>query len=240
MIAKTKAIVLHSFKYGDSKLIADMLTAGAGRVSCIVRVPKSGKGRVKRQFFQPLTLIEAVFDQRPGGGLLPLKDAQLLRPYASIPFSPLKLPIAMFTAEFLANATRGEMPDEAMFAYIENSLLWLDECEEHYANFHLVFAMRLTKFLGFSPNTESYHEGDWFDLRSGCFTSAAPPHSDSLPPQEAQLVGLMLRMNFATMRLYRMTRQERNRLLDIVLQYYRIHLPAFRELKSVEVLRELF
>jgi len=240
MLTKTKAIVLHSFKYGDSKLIVDLLAEDGGRRACIASVPKSAKGRMKRQFFQPLTLLEVLTEERPGANLQPLRDARLLHPFTSIPFSPAKIALAMFTAEFLCSATRAEMADRAMFAYIEKGVLWLDGCTEQYANFHLVFAMRLTKFLGFSPNTESYSDGDWFDLRSGCFVSVAPLHPDRLPPAEARLVGLMLRMNFATMRLFRMTRQERNRLLDIVLRYYSIHMPCFRELKSVEVLRELF
>jgi len=240
VIIKTKAVVLHSFKYSDSKLITDMLTESCGRVSCIAHAPKSGRGRVNRQLFQPLTLLEVVIEQRPESGLTPLREAQALRPFTSIPFSPLKLSIAMFMAEFLCSATRGDMADSAMYSYIENSLLWLDGRTERFANFHLVFAMRLTRFLGFYPNTENYREGDWFDLRSGCFVSQAPPHSDILAPAEARLISLMLRMNFPTMHLYRMTRQERNRLLEIILLYYQIHVPGFRELKSVEVLRELF
>lgn len=240
MIIKTKAVVLHSFKYGDSKLIADMLTESCGRMSCIARAPKSGRGRISRQLFQPLTLLEVIIEQRSSSGLMPLKEARTLRPFVSLPFSPPKLSIAMFTAEFLCSATRGDMADGAMYSYIEKSLLWLDECDGRFANFHLVFAMRLTRFLGFYPNTEHYSEGDWFDLRSGCFARQAPPHPDILAPAEARLIGLMLRMNFPTMHLYRMTRQERNRLLDIILLYYRIHVPGFRELKSVEVLRELF
>lgn len=217
-----------------------MLTAEVGRLSCFVRASKSAHGGVKRQLFQPLTLLEVMIDQRQGSNLLPLKDAQVLRPFTSIPFSPVKLSIAMFTAEFLCSATRGDVVDKALFEYIEKGVLWLDECAERYANFHLVFAMRLTRFLGFYPNTEDYTEGDWFDLRSSCFVNHAPLHADSLPPEEARLVSLMLRMNFSTMHLYHITRQERNRLLDIILLYYRIHVPGFRELKSVEVLRELF
>lgn len=240
MLTKTKAIVLRSLKYGDSKLVVDLLAEDGGRRACMASVAKSATGRLKRQLFQPLTLLEAVIDERPGSDLRPLRDARLLHPFTSIPFSPAKLALAMFTAEFLCGATRAEMADGAMFAYIEKGVLWLDGCAGRYANFHLVFAMRLTRFLGFSPNTESYSEGDWFDLRSGCFVGAVPPHPDSLPPAEARLVEPMLRMNFATMHLFRMTRQERNRLLDIVLRYYRIHMPGFRELKSVEVLRELF
>ena len=240
MLTKTRAIVLHSFKYGDTKLIVDLLTAETGRVHCIATASKTSKGRLKRQFFQPLSLLEVVVDLRQGASLQVIKDARVAHPFVSIPFSPLKLSLAMFTAEFVAAATRGELHDEALYSYIENSVVWLDECDDKYSNFHLVFAMRLTKFLGFYPNTEHYVEGDWFDLRSGCFAGHAPVHRDSLPPAEARLIGLMLRMNFPTMHLYRMSRDERNRLLETILAYYRIHLPGFKELKSVDVLRELF
>lgn len=238
-LTKFRAIVLHSFKLGDSKLIADMLTPTLGRVQCVVRVSKSARGGMRRQLFQPLTLLEVVAAQPRTGTLMNIKEARMLRPNTSIPFEPVKLSLAMFTAELLMNATRGELADEAMFDYIEKGLLWLDECLGPLANFHIVFAIRLTRFLGFYPNTEDYREGDWFDLRSGCFTPTAPFHHDRLAPDEARLVGLMLRMNFATMHLFHMTRDERNRLLDIVLQYYRIHQPGFREMKSVEVLREV-
>lgn len=240
MLTKTKAIVLHSFKYGDSKLIADLLTEANGRISCIARITNSPRAKLKRQFFQPLMLLEVVIDQRQGVSLQPLKEARVARPFTTVPFNPLKLSLAMFTAEFLSNTTRGAMQDTALYSYIENGIIWLDECTGQFANFHLVFAMRLTKFLGFYPNTEHHREGDWFDLRSGCFTATAPLHHDRLNPNEASLIGLMLRMNFSTMHLYHMTRTERNRLLEIILSYYAIHVPGFREMKSVEVLRELF
>lgn len=240
MITKTQAVVLHSFKYGESKLIADMLTETEGRMQCIATVTKSPRGRLKRQYFQPLTMLEIVFERRPGVSLQKLKDARVLRPFTSIPFDPLKLSIAMFTAEFLGSATRGEQTDRSIFAYIVNSITWLDECRGQFSNFHLVFAMRLTRFLGFYPNTEDGGDSEWFDLRSGCFSPVMPPHTDRLAPGEARLIGLMLRMNFATMHLYRMNRGERNRLLEVILDFYRLHIPDFRPLKSVEVLKELF
>lgn len=240
MLTKTMAIVLHSFKYGEAKLIADILAESGGRMSCIARIPSTPNARMRRQFFQPLTLLEAVIDQRPGASLQPLREARIARSFTSIPFHPLKLSLAMFTAEFLHNATRGETQGAALFSYIEKGVTWLDECAGQFSNFHLVFTMRLTKFLGFYPNTEHYHAGDWFDLRSGCFTSIEPLHRDRISPDEASLINTMLRMNFPTMHLYRMTRAERNRLLEIILDYYRIHVPGFREMKSVEVLRELF
>ena len=47
-------------------------------------------------------------------------------------------------------------------------------------------------------------------------------------------------MNYDTMHLFSMNRMERNRCLDIISQYYRLHLPDFPELKSLPVLQELF
>ena len=51
---------------------------------------------------------------------------------------------------------------------------------------------------------------------------------------------LMMRMDYATMHLFRLSRHDRNRLLEIALAYYRIHLPAFPELRSLRVLQEMW
>ena len=53
-------------------------------------------------------------------------------------------------------------------------------------------------------------------------------------------MGMLMRMNYETMHLFAMSRTERNRCLEIILRYYRLHLPGFPELKSPDVLRELF
>ena len=37
-----------------------------------------------------------------------------------------------------------------------------------------------------------------------------------------------------------MNRDERNCCLDALMDYYRLHLPSFPELKSVSILRQLF
>ena len=65
MILKSKAIVLRSLKFGDSSLIIDMFTELEGRISFITRIPKTAKGKIKKQYFQPLTLLDLEFDYRP-------------------------------------------------------------------------------------------------------------------------------------------------------------------------------
>jgi DNA repair protein RecO (recombination protein O) len=240
MLTKTQAIVLPSLKYGETRLIVDMFTRSQGRQSFIVSIPKSVKGKIKKQLFQPLTLLEIEYDLRPKLQLQKLSDVRLASPFSSIPFDPNKLSISLFIAEFLYYALRSEQRNEPLFDYIVNSIQWLDAQTNRFANFHLVFLMRLSRFLGFYPNLDHYQAGDYFDLRESVFLPVPPVHRDFLHPQEAEKIQLMMRMDFPTMHLFRMSHQERNRLLEVSLIYYRLHLPDFPELKSVSVLQELY
>ena len=161
-------------------------------------------------------------------------------PYSSLPFDIDKLTVGMFLAEFLYHSLYGEQANEPMFEYIADSLMWFDGAPSPVSNFHLVFMMRLTRFLGFYPNIDDYSQGCVFDLRSGDFSTSVPPHRDYLAPGESSLMSLMLRMNYPTMHLFRMSREQRNRLLDVIVSYYRLHIPSFPEMKSLEVLRNLY
>jgi len=240
MLTKTQAIVLHALKYGETRLIVDMFTREHGRLSFIVSMPKSQKGKVKKQFFQPLTMLEIEVDVRPRLQLQKLADVRLLTAYSSIPFHPEKLAISLFVAEFLYHALRGEQQNVLLFYYVQNSMIWLDEREGSFANFHLVFLMRLSRFLGFYPNLEHYRSGCYFDLRDSVFTEQVPLHRDFLMPDETSKIQLMMRMDFPTMHLYRLNHKERNRLLEVALTYYRLHLPDFPELRSLSVLQEMY
>ena len=240
MLVKTEAIVLHAIKYGESRIIVDMFTREAGRLSFVISLPKSQKGRLKKQYFQPMTLLEVECDVRQNLQLQKLKDARLLSAYSSIPFSPEKLALSLFVAEFLYHALRSEQQNEPLFAYICDSLQWLDIADRGYANFHLTFLMRMSRFLGFYPNLDDYVDGCVFDLRAATFSQQVPLHSDFLQPDDARRIHTLMRMDFPTMHLYRLSRKDRNRIVDVLLYYYRLHIPQFPELRSLSVLQELW
>lgn len=251
MLVKTEAIVLHALKYGESKFIVDMFTKDLGRLSFAVPLPKTAKSRLKRQYFQPMTLLEITCDIRQRVQLQKLSDARLLAPYLSITTSPEKIAITLFVAEFLYYSLRSEQHNEPLFNYISDSLQWLDTAEDGYSNFHLTFLMRLSRFLGFYPNLEvrderlevrgeRFEKDLFFDLREGCFCMQAPMHRDFLQPNEARLIHQMMRMDFPTMHLFKLSRQDRHRITDVLLQYYKQHLPDFPEMKSLAVLHQLW
>jgi len=239
-VTKTAAIVLRVVKYGDSGLVADMLTESHGRVSFMVRLSKSGKGKMRRQLFHPLSILEIDFDFRPKSQLQKLRDVRLLQPLHSLMSDPMKLPVAMFVGEFLSYATQGESDNPALFSFVTMSVEWFDGVERPSPNFHLVFMIRLSMFVGFFPNTEDDLEDGYFDLLNACFCSSRPLHSHYLEPFEASKISLLMRLTYPTMHLCAMSRKERNRCTEVILDYYRLHVPGFPQMRSTSVLRELF
>ena len=186
MLQKTKGIVLHTLKYNDTSIIVDIYTELSGRASFLVAVPRSRKAAVKSVLFQPLSFIEFEADYRPNATLYRVKEAKSFYPFSSIPYDPYKSAMALFLSEFLYRAIREEAENRPLFAYLQHSIIWLDECREGFSNFHLVFLMRLSRFLGLYPNLEDYHEtmhhfGMSRAERTRCLTTINDYYSLHLP-----------------------------------------------------------
>lgn len=241
MWKQTQGIVLRTVKYKDTAFMATVYTELAGRVSFQVRMPATRRSMVKPALFQPLALLELEADFRPAATVYRLKEAKSAYPFSSLPYDPGKSAIALFLAEFLYRAVREVEENPPLFAYLKHSIIWLDECRKGFANFHLVFLMRLSRFLGIYPNLDNYRPGCYFDMQNACFTSFPPSGCMRyLSPEEVSALVRLMRMNYDTMHLFSMNRQERMRCLEVIESYYRFHLPDFPELKSLEVLKELF
>lgn len=239
-IMKSRAIVLHITRYNDEQLIVDLLTEQLGCVGMMVRISRSKRAGVRHSLFQPLAILDLEWEERPKANLQRPKLAQVGVPFRSLPYDPLKSCVALFLAETLHYAVKNEPDARLIYKYVEQSVEWLDTCERGFANFHLVFLLRLTHFLGFMPNIEDARAGDYFDLRGACFTHTPPPHADFLAPHDAALVPKLLRMRYDSMRFFKFSGKERSRLLEYINTYYRLHLPNFPELKSLAVLKEMF
>lgn len=240
MLIRSSAIVLHTQRYNDTSFIAVLFTAAEGSVSFMVRIPKSRRAAIQAKLFRPFALLEVEWDERGMRNLQRLRSCTLSRPYFSIPYNPFKTTVTLFLAEFLYSALREEKTGGTLFDFIRDSFLWLDLCKQHFANFHLALLIRLTRYLGFFPNAENFAQGRPFDLLNSRFTSVEPDHPYYVTPKEAAFIPNLLRMNYETMHLFRFSRAERNRLLDVICTYYRLHVPGFPQLKSPDVLREVF
>ena len=195
MLTKTQAVVLRSLKYGDKKLIVDMFTREYGMLTFSCSVSSRGKGKNKSNYFQSLNIVEVEFDMRPKADIHIIRDIRLDYPPRTIPYNPYKLSIAMFLAEFLRYALVNEQQHIALYTYIEHSIEWLDNADREFANFHLVFMMKLSHFIGFHPNIEAFNPGSWFDMQSGEFSAAIPSHNAIVTPSDASIIPVIDRLS---------------------------------------------
>lgn len=241
MLQKTTGIVLRTQKFKDTQLISVVYTELYGRTALLVPVSRSRKTKVHAGLFQPFSIVDIEADFKPNKSFSHIKDAKSAYPFTSIPFSPQKSAIALFLSDFLYKAIQEEAENKSLFSFLLTAIKWLDVSVEDYANYHLVFLMHLSRFLGFYPYLDNYQEGDYFDLLNACFVPSKPTtHTSFIQPDEAAALRQLMRMNFETMYLFKFNRVIRQRCLVILNEYYRLHIPGFPELNSLRILKELF
>ncbi len=239
MQTKTEGIILHSMKYSDKANIITVYTRQYGRTSYMVYGANKKKSSVRSALLQPLSLVEMNVTHIPGKELHSIKDLQIIYPFVGIPYNPVKNSIALFLSETLFRVLRQSDPDDNLFVFLENSIQQLDNIEDGISNFHLVFLMKLTRYLGFEPNKDQANYR-YFDLMNGVFQYEKPLHTHFLLPEISSNFDLLLNTGYASMQNLHFSRQERIKLLEILVEYYRLHIPDFHGLQSLVVLQSLF
>ena len=236
----TKAIVLRTVRYSDSHIVVSLFTECYGMISALVRVAHGGKKGGRSALWQLMGLVELNIAYRPYADFQKIGDVFMTSPWKDLPYNPFKASVSMFLADFLYHSLRCEGENRALFSFLEKSLLWFDETEKGMSDFHLLFMIKTTRFLGILPTTDGYKPGMLYDLKSACYVSQIPPHGQYVEADAATLIPMLLTIDYSNIHLLKMKRNERRHMLDVLLQYYRLHVPGFGELQSLGVLRELF
>ncbi|OIQ19334.1 MAG: DNA repair protein RecO [Flavobacterium sp. MedPE-SWcel] len=236
MLVKTKAIVISSLRYQEKSLIVKCFTESDGLKSYYVRDAfTSRKSTQKTVYFRPLNILEIEASHRNNGKLEYFKEVRLAHPYHSINTDIIKTSISIFISEILHNCIKEEEQNQNLYSYLEASLLWLDNHDE-VANFHLIFLLEITRFLGFYPEITS-SDTPFFEMIEGVFI----PHESisCLTEHETLLLRKLMSLKLdVTAKTFHVS--ERQALLKILIDYYSFHLDGFMRPKSLEVLREVF
>ncbi len=242
MLEKTKGIILHHLKYGESSIISHVFTEKYGRKSFLIKGVRSKRSGSKANLFQPLFILNFEFYSKANRELNIVKEASLATSFHHFPYDVHKSSQALFIAEFLSRALIQEEKDMDLFHFLENTLEYFDLDTAFNPNFHLAFITKTTKYLGILPGNENEagRHGQIFNIREGNFEKTPPLHYEFMDQGSTAIFRDLLLRNYEESSKIKLNRDERNHLLKQILTFYSFYHFNMDKLKSIDVLKEVF
>ncbi|HAA21724.1 MAG TPA: DNA repair protein RecO [Cytophagales bacterium] len=223
----TRAVIFQYIKYRDTSIIVRTYTEQQGAQSYVVNGVRKAKARYPIGLFQPLALVEIVGYHSKGRDLHRLKEIKHLVPYQSIPFSPKKSGIALFLTELFQELFREEPENEPLFAFLWEGCQVLDTLSSVYENYHLQLLLKIARFSGIGVVSAEEMFAQMHHL----------PPDPHIAQEEKAIINRLLKEPFGSN--IPLNGRLRSNILENLLDFYRAHLDHLRELKSLEVLREI-
>ncbi|HCM75723.1 MAG TPA: DNA repair protein RecO [Cytophagales bacterium] len=218
MLHKTKGIVFRLTPYGETSIIVNIFTEAFGLQSYIVNGVRSKSGKNKIAMYQPLTLLDLVVYHKENAGILRIKEATCAYPYHHMQLDSKKSCIGLFMCEILNKTVKEQAHAGELCNFIFDSLIKLDALD-HPENFHIIFLIKLSKYLGFGPFAK---------IELGALM---------LNDEEDDILDQLLVSDYGSM--LKLSNGQRRNLLDAFLRFYGSHVDAMGTIKSVQVLREV-
>lgn len=237
-LSTTRGIILHQVRYAESSLIVTIYTEAFGLGSYMIKGVRKSKPTVSPALLQALTLVELVVNRRENTHLHYVKEVRSSFPYTHLSSDIKKSSIGFFINELLYRSIKEEEANPSLFGFVQTSLELLDLTRESVANFHLWFALQLTRYLGFMPS-EGQERHLYFDLKDGVFLHQKPDHIHVTALPFSRWIMEWSRPGFRDFNVPVVTLTERRELLGIILEYYRLHIQSFGVMKSPAILEEV-
>lgn len=240
MLHATKGIVLKALKFSETSAVVHIYTEKFGRLAYMVNGVYSPKSKFKGALLQPLTVLDMISYHKEHKNLQRLSEIKPCFTFFSLPFDIVKSTIAIFISEILYKVLREEQSDTQLFAFLERSIFFLDNTTLPVNNFHVLFLLQLSAFLGIFPqNNFFYTERSIFDLEEGIFTHRTPTHHNYLALPVSELLAKSLLTPIEQSHNLPINKTQRRELLHALLRYYEIHIEGFGSVRSLKILEEL-
>ena len=246
MKEKITGIVLGTVRHSDRHNVTGIYTRERGRMAFLTPAGASRQSRQTASYFQPLSIIEAQVSINPTRDLHIPTAVTRDTIWRTIYYNPMKMTIAMFLSEFLNRLLRDSPSEPFMWDFIKQSVKLLDATDDtiSVANFHIVFLIGMMRMTGIYPDLSGYARGMEFDMKSGRmvlpFSMQGGGKGLRIDAERSTLLPTIMRINYANSRRFRFKGHERSEILDYILHYYGCHFPGCDNIKSLEILKEVF
>jgi DNA repair protein RecO (recombination protein O) len=240
MLSTTKGIVLNYINYSETSVIAKVYTENYGLQSYIIKGIRKSKSSTKLSLLEHLSLIEIVaYHKENSSGIRTVKELKSIYRFQTIPFDIGKSSIALFINEILYKSLHEEEKNPTLFEFLLHAIQILDLIPDNYADFHLLFMVQYSKYLGFFPRSNYDEKNKFFNLTEGVFQSLQPLNAEYIEHPLSEIIYKMLSINFEDTAKLNLKKTERRILLDKMILFYRLHHAGFNKINSHLVLQEV-
>jgi DNA repair protein RecO (recombination protein O) len=240
MLNKTKGIVLHYIKYGDSSIIAYIYTDIFGRQAFMVNGVRSKKSVIRLNQFQPLSILELDVYYKPNRDIQRIKDLRISRMLHTVHNNIVKSSVAIFIAEILYKTLKEVEPNKPLFDFIYNSVQVLDLKDDGIENYHLAFLLMLSRYLGIFPVVENSGIIEFDGMEQQALLKNDRGLSLFLSEEEKMALTDLHKYSFNNLEKIKMGNNVRSSLLEKFVAYFKLHLEGIGTIKSLAVLKEVF
>ncbi|TKC07378.1 DNA repair protein RecO [Pedobacter frigoris] len=239
MLHKTRGIVLKTTLYSESSVVVQIFTEKFGIQSYMINGVKKPRAKISMNMLQPLHLVDMIVYHKTNSNIQRVSELRPSPVFSTIPYDIIKSTMVIFLNEVLYKSIRQQTTDDNLFHFIFNAVCWLDAHKAANVNFHLSFLLKLSRFLGFAPSTQTKSDQSYFDLQEGEFKSNTPVHPHFLEKTEAMLFISLFATPFEKINEIKIDNNTRRIILDKILIYYALHTASFGEIKSHQVLEDV-
>ncbi len=239
MFHSDEAIVLQLIAHKDHNAIVKLFTRNSGLASCWISSLRSKTSGIRSSGLQPLTIINAVIDQRETKQLATLKEMQISYFPTNISTRIEKSALAIFIAELISHTIKESATDDLLYDFLRESIILLDETKENCANFHVVFMLNLSNHLGILPKNSFTPQTPYLNLEEGVYLAKTPLHSAFVYPDESECISKLSALPISSFMQAEIPTVLRKNILHGLLKYFEIH-AGMTPLKSHLVLEEVF
>ena len=210
MLSTTKGIVLSYINYSETSVIAKVYTENYGLQSYIIKGIRKSKSKTKLSLLEHLSLIEIVaYHKENTPGIRMVKEIKSIFRFQSIPYDIGKSSIALFINEILYKSLHEEETNPTLFEFLFHSIQILDVTPERYADFHLLFMVQYSKYLGFFPRNNYDTKNRFFNLTEGVFQAMQPINDEFLEYPFSEVISNMLNTNFEDIAVLNLNKENR-------------------------------
>ena len=181
MILKCEGIVLHRTEYGNTSLIATVLTDTHGKTALMARGARRPKSPLLGQF-EPGNHLQLVFDHKPTREVQNVRESAYSVHRFGLRRSLESMTLLSTAMELVGQVVHTHEPDPAVFQVAANFLDWLDQADPAPFDAFPALQIRLADAMGIgiqvqepaAPPVQAGYADRWLDPASGTLSAEQP------------------------------------------------------------------